>query len=117
MVWTYLLISHPLRDWDVKFNQVLNGGPCMDMGTQKMDSVRQCAPSKPGSSHSPDGPEYQTPPAPMAPHQDRYVMLSCVPALCKRAALRVGGHPPHSCEEAQRPTQAPSLVTSRQSPV
>ena len=51
MVWTYLLISHTLRDWDVKFNQVLNGGPCMDVGTQKMDSVRQCAPSKPGSSH------------------------------------------------------------------
>ena len=39
-------------------------------------------------------------------------MLSYVPALCKPAALRDGGHPLHSCEEARRPTQAPhwSLV-------
>lgn len=70
MVWTDLLISHTLGDWDVKFSQVLNGGPCMDVGTQKMNSVWQCAPLKPGSSSYPDGPEYQTPPVPVALHQE-----------------------------------------------
>lgn len=70
MIWTYLLISHTLHDWDVKFNQVLSGSPCMDVGTQKMDSVQQCTPSKLGSSRYPGGPEYQALLAPVALHQE-----------------------------------------------
>lgn len=70
MIWTYLLISHTLHDWDVKFNQVLSGSPCIDVGTQKMDSVQQCTPLKLGSSRYPGGPEYQALLAPVALHQE-----------------------------------------------